>query len=109
MKTAYVITAREKAKLAPHVERCVLAAFAQKTREPIDIILSDQGSTDGTRELLQRLGQYTDNCASNVLRLDWRRYEYLPANGTDHCPGAAIVHYRGPRKAWFDAWAGATS
>lgn len=61
------------------------------------------------RELLQRLGQYTDNCAANVLRLDWRRYEYLPANGTDHCPGAAIVHYRGPRKAWFDAWAGATS
>lgn len=55
MKTAYVITARDKAKLAPHVERCVLAAFAQKTREPIDIILSDQGSTDGTRELLQRL------------------------------------------------------
>lgn len=61
------------------------------------------------RALLERLGQYTDTCGARVQRLDWRRYEYLPVNGTDPCAGAAIVHYRGPRKAWFDAWAGATN
>lgn len=54
MKTAYVITARDKGHMQPHVERCVRAAFAQ-SGAPIEIILSDQGSTDGTRELLQQL------------------------------------------------------
>lgn len=54
MKAAYVVHAREKAHLAGHVERCVRAAFAQ-TGDPIEILLSDQGSEDGTLELLQCL------------------------------------------------------
>lgn len=62
MKVAYVIFARDKARNAAHVERCVRAAFAQTYRNeaaPLEIVLSDQGSTDGTRELLHRLaGEY---------------------------------------------------
>lgn len=54
MKTAYVIFARNKAHHAEYVERCVRSAFAQ-TYTPMEIILSDQGSTDGTRELFERL------------------------------------------------------
>jgi glycosyltransferase involved in cell wall biosynthesis len=53
MKAAYAIFAREKAHNAPFVERQVRAAFAQTY--PCEILLSDQGSTDGTRELLHRL------------------------------------------------------
>jgi len=54
MKVAYVIFARNKFKNAAAVERCVRSAFAQ-TYTPLEIVLSDQGSTDGTRELLHRL------------------------------------------------------
>lgn len=54
MKTAYVIFARNKMHLAAHVERCVRSAFVQ-THAPLEIILSDQGSTDGTRQLFERL------------------------------------------------------
>lgn len=58
MKVAYVIFARDKAHNAEHVERCVRAAFVQ-TYGPLEIVLSDQGSIDGTRELLHRLaGEY---------------------------------------------------
>jgi hypothetical protein len=53
MKAAYAIFARDKAHQAVHVERQVRAAFAQT--HPCEILLSDQGSTDGTRELLARL------------------------------------------------------
>lgn len=57
MKVAYVIFARDKARNAAHVERQVRAAFAQT--HPCEIVLSDQGSIDGTRELLARLaGEY---------------------------------------------------
>jgi hypothetical protein len=51
MKAAYIINARDK---AAHVERCVRSAFAQTGCE-LEIILSDQGSTDGTREILGAL------------------------------------------------------
>lgn len=54
MKTAYLIHARDKMYLRAHVEKCVRSAFMQ-TCAPIEILLSDQGSTDGTRELLQQL------------------------------------------------------
>ena len=55
MKAAYAIFARDKAHNAVHVERQVRAAFAQTY--PCEILLSDQGSTDGTRELLARLAE----------------------------------------------------
>jgi glycosyltransferase involved in cell wall biosynthesis len=54
MKVAYVIFVRNKAHLADYLVRCVKSAFAQ-TYSPMEIILSDQGSTDGTRELLEAL------------------------------------------------------
>lgn len=54
MKVAYVVFARDKAHHAWAVEKCVRSAFAQ-TYAPMEIVLSDQGSTDGTLELFQRL------------------------------------------------------
>lgn len=53
MKAAYAIFCRDKAHQAFHVERQVRAAFSQT--HPCEILLSDQGSIDGTRELLARL------------------------------------------------------
>jgi hypothetical protein len=37
--------------------------------------------------------------------LDGAKYSYVPRNAADPCTGAAIVHYRGPRKAWTGLWA----
>jgi hypothetical protein len=57
MKVAYAVFVREKAHLAPFLERQVRAAFAQTL--PCEILLSDQGSADGTRQILERLaGEY---------------------------------------------------
>lgn len=86
VKVAYVIFTRDKAHLAPHLERCVRSAFAQ-TYGPLEVVLSDQGSTDGTREILDRLAaEYSGphrvrvlSCPDTALRgmagmnahLDW--------------------------------------
>lgn len=64
-RVAYVIVARDK---AAHVEKAVRAAFAQ-TYAPMDIVLSDQGSTDGTREILDRLAAAYEG-PNTVRRLD---------------------------------------
>lgn len=53
------------------------------------------------RELLQAFTGYVDGFAGKVLRLPQWKYEALPKNGSDACPGASIVHYRGPRKDWI--------
>lgn len=59
MKVAYVIFARNKMRNAAQMEKCVRAALAQ-TYTPLEVVLSDQGSSDGTRELLHRLAaEYT--------------------------------------------------
>jgi hypothetical protein len=36
-----------------------------------------------------------------LLELDHARYNRLPGGAEDTCSGAAIVHYRGARKAWM--------
>lgn len=51
MKVGFLVLARDKAK---HVKACVESVFAQ-TYEDLDIWLSDQGSEDGTREVLASL------------------------------------------------------
>jgi len=67
MKAAYVVFTRDKAHLAPHLERCVRSAFAQ-AGAPLEIVLSDQGSKDGTREILERLaGEYAGPHRVRVL------------------------------------------
>jgi len=66
MKVAYVLFVRDKAHLAQWVEKSVRSAFAQ-TYAPMEIVLSDQGSTDGTRELLARLA--AEYAGPNTLRL----------------------------------------
>lgn len=60
--------------------------------EPIDI-----------RDMLVAFGLYVDDYAArrNVVRLPHSIYECLPLTAEDDCAGAAIVHYRGPRKRWF--------
>lgn len=68
MKVAFSIITRDRAHRAADVEKCVRAAFAQ-TYSPMEIVLSDQGSTDGTLELLERLAaEYSGPNTVRVLR-----------------------------------------
>lgn len=53
MKASYVVFARNKRK---HLEACLQSAVAQSWSD-LEIVFSDQGSTDGTRELMQ---EYAD-------------------------------------------------
>lgn len=52
MKHAYALTAYNK---VAYVGDAVFSMFAQKCPHPLEIILSDHGSTDGTKEELDRL------------------------------------------------------
>jgi len=54
MKVVYVVMVRNKAHLARWLERSVRSALAQSYRS-MEIILADGRSTDGTREILERL------------------------------------------------------
>lgn len=54
MKVVYVVMARNKAKVRPWLEKAVRSALAQ-TYRPLEIVLADGRSTDGTREILQQL------------------------------------------------------
>lgn len=54
-----------------------------------------------SRELLDWFQSYVDRYAGRVVPLNWRQYEAVPLNAQDPCPGAKIVHYRGPRKGWW--------
>lgn len=51
MRAAFVIPARDKIH---GIEMCVNSVLAQ-TYSPMDLVFSDQGSTDGTREKIQKL------------------------------------------------------
>lgn len=103
MKVAYVLFIRNKMPLAAHVEKAVRSALAQ-TYAPLEIVLSDQGSTDGTRELLARLAAeyrgphtvrvldcpHTENTgmAGMNAHLEWLHDEidcdiFIPASGDD--------------------------
>lgn len=53
-RAAFCVVARDKAS---YVAQTVRAVLAQETKEPIDIYLSDQGSQDGTRAIMQREAQ----------------------------------------------------
>lgn len=68
MKVAYAVFVRNKAHMAPFLERQVRSAFAQTY--PCEILLSDQGSNDGTRELLHRLAAEYKGDKHQVRLLD---------------------------------------
>jgi len=54
MKATFILHCRNKAKYVGHA---VATMFAQQTREPIEILLSDSGSTDGSLEILKAAAQ----------------------------------------------------
>lgn len=54
MKAAFILHCRNKAK---YVDIAVRSMLVQETREPIEILLSDSGSTDGSWEILQAAAQ----------------------------------------------------
>jgi glycosyltransferase involved in cell wall biosynthesis len=62
-RIAFVIPARNK---APYIAQTLRATFAQ-TYSPMDIVISDQGSTDGTREIIHDLASGYNG--PNVIRL----------------------------------------
>lgn len=63
MRATWIIPCRNKHQ---HVERCVRSVFAQT--HPCEIILSNQGSMDGTREIIARLAdEYTGPHTVRVL------------------------------------------
>ena len=109
MKLGLLIAVRDK---APWIERAARAALDQVCR-PIEVILSDQGSTDGTREILDRVASEYEgphkvtrlNCpyterkgmAGLNLHLEWAIAEtdcewVTPMSGDDFClPGFALA------------------
>jgi hypothetical protein len=64
----------------------------------------------GVREHLLAWQRYVKAWPGLVRELPHQVYERLPLNAADACEGAAIVHYRGPRKKWVGAqWDTATT
>jgi glycosyltransferase involved in cell wall biosynthesis len=89
LKAAFVVNARNKAK---YVARAVQSAFAQT--HPCHILLSDQGSTDGTYEVMERVAAETPIPTHKVPRqppaeivLD-KEYDEVPLHKVDllRCP-----------------------
>lgn len=72
--------------------RDFLAGWGQraKTLDPTDI-----------RGLLSELSRYVETWPGKLAWLDEQVYERVPKSAGDACDGAALVHYRGPRKRWF--------
>lgn len=62
-KVSFIVPCRDKAK---HVASCVRSVLAQ-TYSPMEIVLSDQGSTDGTLEIIKRLA--ADYDGPNTVRV----------------------------------------
>lgn len=74
MKAAFILTARNKSRFVRDAVKTMLAQMCQ----PLDIVLSDQGSTDGTREILDEEASKYDgphkvvrlNCPPEVCELE---------------------------------------
>lgn len=65
MKVSFIVPCRDKAKFVGDTVKSVLA----QSYSPMEIILSDQGSTDGTLEILQTLaGEYKGPNTVRVLQ-----------------------------------------
>lgn len=58
------------------------------------------------RTLLEDWNRFVSTWHGAVLKLPADVYEYLPKALHDPCKGAAIAHYRGPRKNWMPGFEG---
>lgn len=71
MKAAFVIHVRDKAEFIGLAVNSVLA----QSQVPLEILLSDQGSTDGTLQIMQELaGKYDGPNTVRVLECPWVNY-----------------------------------
>lgn len=79
-KVSFIVPARNKAKYVEDTVRSVLA----QTYFPMEIVLSDQGSTDGTFEILQRMAsEYTGPNTVRVLQCPFIEFKGM-AGLNDH-------------------------
>lgn len=58
------------------------------------------------REWLEDWNRFAASWHGTVAMLPAPVYEYTPRHQSDACEGAAIVHYRGPRKNWMPGFEG---
>jgi hypothetical protein len=58
-----------------------------------------------TNEQVHAFNAVAQDYPGHLHILDGATYSYVPRNAADPCTGAAIIHYRGPRKKWTGLWA----
>lgn len=82
------------------LKRCLDSILAQKTTFPVEVIVSDDRSTDGTREML--LSDYKENVTSVFFDSDTvdttftlERAAYNRINGLKYATGKYLVHTDG--------------
>lgn len=82
------------------LRRCVDSVLAQRTSFPVEIIVSDDRSTDGTREMLQ--SDYSDKVVISYCNSDeyethytFERAGYNRLNGLKAAHGKYIIHIDG--------------
>ena len=72
MKVAFIIPARNKVK---HIERAVISALKQ-TYSPLEIVISDQGSEDGTLDVIKNtVSKYDGSNKVSVLDCPLVKYK----------------------------------
>lgn len=65
-----------------------------------------EGGQPSVSEMLRFFTPFVDNWDGAVRRLPEAVYERVPRGPKDPCDGAAIIHYRGPRKRWMPGYTG---
>lgn len=94
MTPAFVVFARDKAPYVAETVRCIL----RQTYAPMDLVFSDQGSTDGTMEIMKREAQ-AYNGPNKVIFLECDRTERRGMHGlVDHLNW---IHSRLDNEFWL--------
>lgn len=86
----------------PHV-RCTGGVWFCRSRAFLDCWAGKvrNFNPNDSRQLLAGLSAYAEEWTGAVHWLAESIYERLPKGANDACDGAALVHYRGRRKAWM--------